>query len=43
MEIFKWGLKSYSSRNIEEFVADGDLNCGSLATNVSEEKHFICG
>jgi hypothetical protein len=30
----------YPSRNVEDFVAKGDLNCGSLALEVSEEKNF---
>ena len=30
----------YPSRNTEDFVAEGDLNCGSLALEVSEEKNF---
>ena len=25
---------------MEDFVAEGDLNCGSLALEVSEEKNF---
>ena len=30
----------HSSRNMEDFVAMGDLNCGSLALEVSEKKDF---
>jgi hypothetical protein len=30
----------YPSRNMEYFVADSDLNCGSLALPVSVEKNF---
>ena len=26
MECFKWGLMSYPSRNMEDFVAESDLN-----------------
>jgi hypothetical protein len=40
MECFKWGLIYYPSRNMEDFVAVGDLNCGSLALKVSEKRHF---
>jgi hypothetical protein len=31
---------SYFSRNMEDFVTEGDLNCGSLAPEVSKEKNF---
>ena len=30
----------YPSNNLEDFVAEGDLNCRSLAKEVSEEKIF---
>ena len=30
----------HPSRNMVDFVAEGDLNCGSLALEVSEEKNF---
>ena len=36
MECFKWGLVGHPSRNMEDFVAKDDLNCGSLALEVSE-------
>ena len=41
MECFKWGLMGYSSRNMEDFVAESDLNCADLAQEVSVEKNFI--
>jgi hypothetical protein len=41
VECLKWDLMSYSSRNMEDFVAMSDLNCGSLAIEVLEEKNFI--
>jgi hypothetical protein len=31
MECFKWGLMDYPSRNMEDFVAESDLNCAELA------------
>jgi hypothetical protein len=31
VECFKWDLMGYSSRNMEDFVTEGDLNCGDLA------------
>ena len=40
MECSKRGSVSHPSRNMEDFVAEGDLNCGSLALEVSEEKDF---
>jgi hypothetical protein len=40
VECFKWGLVDYHSRNMEDFVTEGDLNCVSLALEVSEEKNF---
>jgi hypothetical protein len=30
----------YPSRNIEDFVAESDLNCADLAIVVSGEKNF---
>jgi hypothetical protein len=30
----------HPSRNMVDFVAEGDLNCESLALEVSEEKNF---
>ena len=30
----------HTSRNMEDFVTEGDLNCESLAPEVSEEKNF---
>ena len=41
MECFNWGLVGYPRRNIKDFVAEGDLNRGSLVLEVSEEKNFI--
>ena len=35
MECFKWGLIGHTIKSME---AEGDLNCGSLAQEVSEEK-----
>lgn len=31
---------NYPSRNMETNDAEGDLNCGSLAQEISEEKMF---
>jgi hypothetical protein len=31
MEYFKWGLMSYPSRNMEDFVAVRDFYCADLA------------
>ena len=39
-ECFKWVLVGHPSRNMENFVAGGDLICGSLALEASEEKNF---
>ena len=40
VECFKWGLMGYPSRNMEDFVAESDLNCADLAQEVSVEKNF---
>jgi hypothetical protein len=40
VKCFKWGLVGHHSRNMEDFVAEGDLNCGRLDPEVSEEKEF---
>jgi hypothetical protein len=37
MECFKWGLVDDLSRDTENFVAKGNLNCGSLVLEVSEK------
>ena len=37
---FKWRLVGQSSRNMEGFVAENDLNCTDLAQEVSVEKKF---
>jgi hypothetical protein len=34
MKCFKWGLLSYPSRNMEDFVAESNLNCAVLAQEV---------
>jgi hypothetical protein len=36
----KWGLMGYPSKNMEEFVAEGDLKCENLALGVSKGKNF---
>ena len=38
VECFKQCLMGHSSRNREDSSAEGDLNCGGLAQEVSEEK-----
>ena len=40
MDCFKRGLMGCPSGNKEDFVSEGDLNCGSLFLEVSEEKNF---
>jgi hypothetical protein len=40
VEYFKWGLMSYPGKNVEDFVAESDLNCEALAQGVSVEKNF---
>jgi hypothetical protein len=37
---FKWGLLSYPSRNMENFVAENNLNCADVAQEGSVEKNF---
>ena len=34
------GINGLSNRNMEDFFDGSDLNCGSLALEVSEEKNF---
>ena len=34
MECFKWGLVGHPSRNMEDFVAENDLNWADLAQEV---------
>ena len=36
----KWGLVGHDSSNMEDYVAGGDLNCGSLALEVPVKKNF---
>ena len=40
MECFKWSLIGDTNKSMEDSGAEGDLNCGSLAQGVSEEKNF---
>jgi hypothetical protein len=40
VECFKWGLMRNSSRNMDDFVAQSDLNCPDLAQEISVEKNF---
>jgi hypothetical protein len=37
VECFKLGLMSYPSRNMQDFVAEYDLNCADLAQEVSRK------
>jgi hypothetical protein len=36
VDCFNWGLMDYPSRNMEDICAVGDLNCGGLAEQFSE-------
>ena len=40
MEYFKHSLMGHTSKNMEDSGTEGDLNCGRLAHEVSEEKNF---
>jgi hypothetical protein len=40
VEGFRFSLMSCPSRNVADFVAEGDLNCADLAQEVSVEKNF---
>jgi hypothetical protein len=40
VDYFKWGLMSYSSRNMEDIVTESDLNCADLTQEVLVEKNF---
>ena len=40
VESFKWVLMGYTSRNVEDFVAEHNLNCVDLAQEVSVENNF---
>jgi hypothetical protein len=40
VELFKWSLIGHPGMNIEDSAAEGDLNCGGLPQEVSEEKRF---
>jgi hypothetical protein len=40
MDCFKWSLIGYSRRNIKDFVAESNWNCGILAQEISVEKNF---
>jgi hypothetical protein len=37
---FNWGLMGHPRRNMGDSGAEGDLNCGGLAQEVSEEKNI---
>jgi hypothetical protein len=47
MGYFKWGVMGYSSRNLDDFVTESDLNCADLAQEVSVEntwpRQCFCG
>ena len=46
MGCFKWGFMACSSRNMEDFVTESDLNCADLAQEVSVEnfnRDCFCG
>ena len=36
----KWGLVGHPCRNMEDFVAESNLNCADLVQEVSVEKNF---
>jgi hypothetical protein len=40
VEWFKWGLMGHPSRNMEDFIAESNLNCVDLAQEISKEKNF---
>jgi hypothetical protein len=40
LECFKWGLMGNASRNMEDFVAESDLNCADQTQEISAEKNF---
>ena len=40
MEYFQWGLMGSPNRTVEDIGAEGDLNCGVQALDVSEEKNL---
>jgi hypothetical protein len=37
---FKWGIMGHPNRNMEDLVAEFDLNCADLAREGSVEKNF---
>ena len=39
VELVKWRLTGYPNRNTDDFVAEGDLNCGNLLLEVSEKRN----
>ena len=43
MECFKWGLRSYPSRNMEDFVTESDSNCADLAQEFQGRRISVCG
>lgn len=40
VECFKWDLMGHPSRNVEDLVAESDLNSADLAQEGSEKKKF---
>ena len=40
VESFKWVLMGYPNQNMEDFVAESDLNCADMVQEVSVEKNF---
>ena len=40
VKCFKWGLKGQPSRTMKDSDAEGDLNCGGLAQEVSEKRNL---
>jgi hypothetical protein len=40
-ECFQWGLMGYPRRNMEDFVAESDLNCAHPAQDVAVENFKV--
>jgi hypothetical protein len=43
VECFNWDLIGYPSRNMEDFVAENDLNCANLPKRLQWRRISVCG
>jgi hypothetical protein len=42
VECFQWGLMDHPSRNMEDSVAEGELNCGVQFKSIQRRRILVC-